>query len=260
MTTLFERHTVSRRSLVKQLVVGGGALALSGALLTSGMAAGPSAGPEKYVTSTALNLRSEPSLSSSVLLVIPTGGVVGYQEIEQNGFTKVSYAGKIGWAKSEYLDPVNGGGSGSGSGNGNPNNVAYRGQARTASSVNMRTGAGMGYGVKLVIPAGGVVEVYDDYGYYFWLVKFNGQFGWVHDDFLIMDYDSDSDMPAYTGMGSTTSWVNLRAGAGTGYQVITVVPTGAPVELYAGPAGSWARVRFNGQFGYIHSDYIATSM
>jgi uncharacterized protein YraI len=237
---------------MRQMVGGSAALVLAGALIATCNAAGP----EKLVTSVALNLRSQPILSSSVLLVIPAGGLVGYQEVEQNGFTKVSYAGSIGWAKSEYLSPASGGGGWQG----NPNNAAYRGQATTSAAVNMRNGGGMNYGVKLVIPAGAVVDVYDDYANCFWLVNYNGEFGWVHDDFLVMDYDEGADMPAYTGMGTTTATVNLRAGAGTRYQVIAVVPAGASIELYAGPAGSWGRVRYNGQFGYIHSDYIASSL
>lgn len=251
MTARFDQRSVTRRSFLKQLAGGAAALGAAGVLTNSTLA---SAGPEKLYTTSALNLRSQPSLSGSVLLVIPAGAAVGDQGEQQNGFTKVSYSGSIGWAKSDYLT----GGSGDSSGSGNPNNAAYRGQAKTTSSVNMRSGAGMSYGVKLVIPAGAVVDVYDDYGYYFWLVNYNGQFGWVHDDFLIMDYDEGSDMPAYTGMGVTTATVNLRAGGGTGYEVLAVVPSGAQIELYAGPAGSWGRVRYNGQFGYIHSDYIAS--
>jgi uncharacterized protein YraI len=217
------------------------------------------AGPEKLVTSTALNLRSQPSLSSSVLLVLPAGALVGYQDEDQNGFTKVAYDGTIGWAKSEYLSPAGSGGSGGGGWQGNPNNAAYRGQAITSSAVNMRNGGGMNYGVKLVIPGGTAVQVFDDYANYFWLVNYNGEYGWVHDDFLIMDGDSGGgDMPVYTGMGTTTATVNLRSGAGTSYPVITVVPYGASIELFDGPAGSWGRVGYTGLFGYIHSDYIAS--
>ncbi len=239
---------------MKQMLGGSAALVLASAVVNG---ANAMAGPEKLVTSSALNLRSQPSLSSSVLLVIPAGAQVGYQEEEQNGFTKVSYNGSIGWAKSEYLSPAGSGGGGGGW-QGNPNNAPYRGQATTSSAVNMRNGGGMNYAVKLVVPAGAVVEVYDDYGNYFWLVNYNGEYGWVHDDFLIMDGGGGADMPAYVAMGTTTTTVNLRAGKGTGYQVLAVVPAGSSIELYEGPAGSWGRVRYNGQFGYIHSDYIAS--
>jgi len=189
--------------------------------------------------------------------VIPAGAQVGYLEEEQNGFTNVSYAGSIGWAKSEYLSPA---GSGGGGGwQGNPNNAPYRGQATTTSAVNMRNGAGLNYDVKLVIPAGAVVEVYDDYADYFWLVNYNGEFGWVHDNFLNMGDSAGGDMPTYTGMGYTTATVNLRSGGGTNYSVLQVVPAGASIELYAGPASNWALVRYGGQFGYIHADYVASA-
>jgi uncharacterized protein YraI len=248
---------MNRRNLMKQMLGGSAALVIGGALATSGtLTAGASAGPEKLYTTSALNLRSQPSLSSSVLLVIPSGAAVGDQEEEQNGFSKISYSGSIGWAKSEYLT----GGDGGSSDSGNPNNAAYRGQATTTSAVNLRSGAGTNYGIKMQLPTGAVVEVYDDYAYYFWLVKYNGQFGWVHADFLLMDYDMGSDIPAYTGIGLTTTTVNLRSGAGTNYSVLAVVPANAQIELYEGPAGSWGRVRYNGQFGYIHSDYIASTL
>ena len=255
---------MSRRSFIKNLAGGSAALALSAAVVTSSVSAGPSAGPEKLVTSSALNLRSQPSLSASVLLVIPAGAQVGYLEDEQNGFTNVSYAGSIGWAKSEYLSPAGSGGDGGGW-QGNPNNVPYHGQAITTSAVNMRNGAGMNYGVKLVIPQGASVDVYDSYEYYFWLVSYQGEFGWVHTDYLDMgnnpiggdDPIGGGDMPTYTGMGYTTATVNLRSGGGTNYSVLQVVPAGSSIELYAGPASNWALVRYGGQFGYIHADYVA---
>jgi N-acetylmuramoyl-L-alanine amidase len=249
----FSQRGFSRRNFLKQAVSGAGALIVGGALIAGGVSSvSAKAGPEPYVTSADLNLRSQPNLSASVLLVIPAGGMVGYLEEDQNGFSKVSYAGSIGWAKSDYLSPAN---SGDGSGN---YDAPYRGQATTSSSVNMRSGGGFDYGVIQVLPAGAVVDVHDDYANYFWLVNYNGTFGWVHSDYLIMgDGGGSSDTPQYTGQGVTTATVNLRAGQGTGYAVLDVVPEGAEVELFAGPAGSWARVRYNNQFGYIHSDYIA---
>jgi mannosyl-glycoprotein endo-beta-N-acetylglucosaminidase len=257
MLNTLNKGRVSRRTFVKRLLGGSAALVVAGAMVRTGYGA-PTAGPEKLVTSAALNLRSQPSLSGSVLLVIPAGAQVGDLEVEQNGFTNVSYAGSIGWAKSEYLSSAGSGGGGGGW-QGNPNNAPYRGQATTSSAVNMRNGGGMNYGVKLVIPAGVSVEVYDDYANYFWLVNYNGEFGWVHDDFLSMGDSAGGDMPTYTGMGVTTTAVNLRSGAGTNYSVLDVVPEGAAIELYAGPASNWALVRYGGQFGYVHADYVASA-
>jgi len=50
-----------------------------------------------------LNLRSGPDTSSSVLAVIPAGGVVTLTGQQSNGFRSVSYNGVMGWAFEAYL-------------------------------------------------------------------------------------------------------------------------------------------------------------
>lgn len=54
-------------------------------------------------TTAALNLRSQPSMSGQVLLVIPAGATVNATNEYSDGFRKVSYGGKTGWAYSAYL-------------------------------------------------------------------------------------------------------------------------------------------------------------
>ncbi len=54
-------------------------------------------------TTTALNLRAEPSTSARVLLVMPAGAEVVPTDQLQNGFRKVSYNGTTGWAFNTYL-------------------------------------------------------------------------------------------------------------------------------------------------------------
>ncbi len=60
----------------------------------------------------------------------------------------------------------------------------YRGESFTTSAVNLRSGPGTNYSVILVIPADANVDVYDEYANYFWLVRYQGQFGYVHSNFL----------------------------------------------------------------------------
>lgn len=65
---------------------------------------------------TALNLRSGPSTSRSVELVIPSGGhVVTVNTTQsQNGFYDVKYGGTVGWSYGGYLEQLGGGGGGTG--------------------------------------------------------------------------------------------------------------------------------------------------
>jgi murein DD-endopeptidase MepM/ murein hydrolase activator NlpD len=50
--------------------------------------------------------------------------------------------------------------------------------------------------------------------------------------------------------------LRLRAGAGSTYAVLTVMPEGASVEVLGGPTGAWYRVQYAGQTGYAHGDYL----
>jgi uncharacterized protein YgiM (DUF1202 family) len=54
-------------------------------------------------TTTRLNLRSEPSLSANVLLVLPMGVAVTGKDAWSNGFRLVSYGETLGWAATAYL-------------------------------------------------------------------------------------------------------------------------------------------------------------
>lgn len=50
--------------------------------------------------------------------------------------------------------------------------------------------------------------------------------------------------------------LNLRAGPGTGYGVLTTMPAGATVRLI-GCSGSWCRVSYRGFAGYASASYLA---
>ena len=66
-------------------------------------------------TTTGLNLRSGPSTSNRVLLVIPSGAAVTLTGQNSGGFSGVNYNGTSGWASSSYLSS-SGGGNGSSAG------------------------------------------------------------------------------------------------------------------------------------------------
>lgn len=56
---------------------------------------------------------------------------------------------------------------------------------------------------------------------------------------------------------SVTSDLNMRAGPGTGYGVVTVLPAGAVVDVI-GCTGSWCRVSWRGISGYASASYLAS--
>src|SRR5215204_3261261 len=99
----FGQGSFDRRTMVKRIISGTAAVALAGVVVAGGFSSSVSAGTAYFRTTAALNLRSQSNTSSVVILVIPNGGMVAQAGPEQYGFTKVSYNGNIGWAKSEFL-------------------------------------------------------------------------------------------------------------------------------------------------------------
>nr|NLI48843.1 SH3 domain-containing protein [Propionibacterium sp.] len=55
---------------------------------------------------------------------------------------------------------------------------------------------------------------------------------------------------------AATTWVNLRAGAGTDHPVLAVVPPGATVTATGGADGRWLAVDYQGTAGYISGSYL----
>ena len=63
-----------------------------------------SEGPGVFYTTSAVNLRSKPNTSSTVITVVPAGArVLDYDFVMSNGFRGVDYNGKVGWIYDAYL-------------------------------------------------------------------------------------------------------------------------------------------------------------
>lgn len=64
-------------------------------------------------------------------------------------------------------------------------------------------------------------------------------------------------VPALAAPGFATGNVNLRAGPGTGYPQVLVVPNSAPVEIFGCLQGyGWCDVGFNGARGWVSAGYL----
>ena len=59
----------------------------------------------------------------------------------------------------------------------------------------------------------------------------------------------------------TSDGLNMRAGAGTSYKVLTLIPTGALViATPSSQTGTWIKVTYNGMTGYVSTNYLTTSV
>ena len=57
---------------------------------------------------------------------------------------------------------------------------------------------------------------------------------------------------------TATTSVNVRAGAGNSYKVVTVLKQGQTVST-SGSSGNWTKVTANGKTGYVYNKYLSSS-
>lgn len=150
--------------------------AATGLALAAGSAvrALPAAAAEaQYRTITALKLRAAASSKGNVKLVMPTGAIVDDLGYAKNGYIKVRYRGTAGWAKAEYLGPVD------------PDfDPLLSGEAVTTDAANLRQGPSTGDAVILVVPAGSSIQISDSIMDGFRYIAFDGTRGWLFDEYI----------------------------------------------------------------------------
>lgn len=206
-----------------------------------------------------LNLRTEPSLDGAIVTVMPVGATVSIIGDPSNGFYPVSYDGLAGYASGDYL--AIGGGSGAATASDGATGTAYV----IDGALNLRTGPGTDYGVVTVMPDGAAVDLTGEYGNGFLGVVYNGSPGYAFADFLSQSGggSSGSGSVPVSGdvIGSATvidGALNLRSGPGTNYDVITVMPGGANVDLTGDSQNGFVGIIYNGTAGFAYADYLST--
>ena len=119
--------------------------------------------------------------------------------------------------------------------------------AKTTSDLNVRLGAGTNYGVTAVLQENQNVTVIDKSGYSWVKVRLsNGTTGYCYADYLDITTD-----------GITTAALNVRTGAGTGYNLIKTIPQNTRVDIIRFYGPSWAYVKLSdGTKGYVCTDYL----
>lgn len=190
-----------------------------------------------------LNVRSGPSLSDRVVTVIPRGRSVNLTGKESNGFRSVNFNGTAGWAFSTYLAIDKAPAS--------PSTAAV-----TTDALNLRTGPGTSSPVMIVMPKGASVTLTGKTSGGFRSVTYQGFSGWASADYIKAQGATQPAPPSATGSATTKDALNLRAGAGTGFTVVTVMPRGAKVALSGKSANGFYQVTWNGKTGWASGDYL----
>ena len=161
-----------RRLLPRLLATAACAVLLVGLTAWAPHAAGASPLWSPATTTVDLNLRAGPGTGYKVIAVMPKGSQVqALTEEPQNGFVRTRYGDLEGWASAAYL--AVGGAT-------DPEPAT----ATVAVDLNLRDGPGLGYPVRLVMPAGSTVTVTGASENGWAPIAYQGTYGWAYEAYL----------------------------------------------------------------------------
>ena len=200
-----------------------------------------------------LNFRDGPSLTASVLAVIPVGATVTLRGQTTNGFVAVTWNGRAGWVFGTYLSIDE------------PAPPPTR-TATTTDDLNLRAGPGTTNGVLTVIPRGATVSVTGNESGGFVPVTWDAYSGWAAVAWLAFasgptptpPRPTPTPTPA-TRQATTTDDLNLRSGPGPANGVLAVIPADTTVTITGAASGGFLPVTWNGRSGWASSDYLRLS-
>ncbi len=203
-------------------------------------------GDSVYVTTEAVNLRSNPSLKGDVVVVLfpKEGGKVlaGPETADGHTWYNIESEGGTGWASAQFF----------GKGTADPAGQQFAAGTLVASAdgdaVNIRIEPGTGGSIVTQIQPGDTAEVIGgtrDADTYTWVnVKYGESTGWAVKKYLTPA--GNSTLAVGTRVRVIDGELNLRAEASLGAEVIAVMPDATYAEVVEGPVDSdghgWYRI------------------
>jgi stage II sporulation protein D len=199
---------------------------------------------EKYgiVTASALNVRSGPGTKNHKVGMVVKGDKLKILE-KVGEWYKISFNSLQGYVHGDYVKIETS----------VPEPPAASTGTVTASSLNVRSGAGTNYKVIGGLKRNAVVEILGTSGKWY-KIKSGSLIGYVHSDYVSVGSQppaQENPSPSKTGT-VTASSLNVRSGAGTNYKVIGGLKRNAVVEIL-GTSGKWYKIKSGSLTGYVHS-------
>ena len=222
-------------------------------------------------SSSRLNLRAQPSASSSVVGKLAHGTRV--EVLETRGdWARILYAGATGYVMKSYLRleesvPVPTPTAGV-----SPGQWATLTLSSTSGRMHVRQGPSTSTPSLDILSHGARVEVLGETGE--WSnIRANGVVGYVKTQYLVFDAAATATptpvatpTPAPTAgvspgqwatlnLGSSSGRMHVRQGPSTSTPSLDIIAHGARVEVL-GEVGEWSNIRVNGVVGYVKTQYL----
>lgn len=205
-----------------------------------------------------ITLRTNASTSASEICQIPLGAAVSYVETAENGFYKVIYNGKTGYALGSYLNTTYTGGAHTEQ---PQNSTSYSTMyvVNCNESITLRKKASTSAGEICQIPLGAAVSYVEAAGNGFYKVIYNGKTGYALASYLSYEFTSSNNgASAYYTMYvvNCNESITLRTNPSTSASEICQIPLGASVSFVEVSDNGFYKVIYNGKTGYALASYL----
>lgn len=140
--------------------------------------------------------------------------------------------------------------------------TSWYGTMDTAANVNFRSGPSSSFGKIAYVPAGTRVELISRYTTSWYVVRHEGNVGYMSASYLKNLQSGQAAIPleplkdAVIRPQIVTSRVNLRTGPSSAYSIIKKLEIGQTVNYLARSSNGWIKVSHAGKTGYVSPKYI----
>lgn len=200
----------------------------------------------KAVISDNLNLRREAKIDDdNVILTMKKGSEIEVVSTDSE-WAKVKYGNTEGYALLDYINSIGV--------NAQTSNTKY---TVTATSLNVRSGAGTKYSILGKLKKGNQIVVKSTSGNW---AKFtyNNKTAYVHKDYIkkVSSSTTSTSTSVSVKKMKVTDNLNVRKGAGTKYSILGVLKKGTVVDVIS-TSNNWSKIKYNGVYGYVSYKYLA---
>ena len=124
------------------------------------------------------------------------------------------------------------------------------------SALRLRESASTDSTILATVSEGENVIVLADAGNNWYKVDYQSVEGYMSGEYLTVATQGDAAI-GYGQVSAGGSTLNMRSGPGTGYAKVATLADGATFQI-TGVYGSWYKISYNGQTGYVSSEYVDT--
>jgi uncharacterized protein YgiM (DUF1202 family) len=199
---------------------------------------------------TSLNIRKGPSTSEGVVGHFNKGDKVSVVEKLNNNWYKIRFNNQFAYVSSQYLT--------NNTSNDNSSSSEVSDELTTmicnTTSLNIRKGASTSQSIVGHLNKGDKVTVVEKLNNNWSKIRFNNQFAYVSSQYL----SATSSTPVTNNfMKCNTSMLNVRKGPASSESIIGNLRNGDKVEIVYHLNSGWTRIKFNNQFAYVSTTYLA---